>query len=191
MSEALFDAIEFAARAHRGQCRKGSDAPYIVHPVAVGRMLLASGCSPTLAIAGFLHDVVEDTPVTLEEIRGAFGDEVARLVQGASEPDKTASWEERKKHTLHSLEEASEDVLLVTIADKIDNLESMLYDLERLGDQLWLRFSRGPEAQRGYYQGLLAVLRRRLVTSPGRELVLRFERGVDRTFSQKQRSESD
>ena len=119
---AIFDAIEFAARAHRGQCRKGTKIPYIVHPLAVAKILIDAGCPEDVVVAGILHDTVEDTPLSLDEIRHAFGTAVARIVEGASEPDKSKPWEERKAHTIESLKTASEAVLLVSCADKIENL---------------------------------------------------------------------
>lgn len=166
----LFEAIEFAARAHRGQRRKTSLLPYIYHPLAVGRSLLEAGCAEDVVVAGVLHDVVEDTSVSLAEVQEQFGLRVARWVEGASEPDKEASWEERKRHTLRELEGDCLEVLLVVCADKLDNLLSLKKEWLRLGEEVWGLFRRPREKQRWYYQSLADVLWRRLQGKRGEEL---------------------
>ena len=99
----IFKAIEFAARAHSGQYRKGTKIPYIVHPLGVAKLLIEHGCPDHIVIAGILHDTTEDTPVTLEQIKDIFGLAVAALVEEASEPDKSDTWENRKKSTIQVL----------------------------------------------------------------------------------------
>ncbi len=89
-------AVEVAVKAHQKQSRKGTDTPYITHPLAVGIILAKAGCSDDVIIAGILHDTVEDTPITLDYIGDTFGNKVAGIVKGASEPDKSLPWEERK-----------------------------------------------------------------------------------------------
>ena len=116
----LFEAIEFAAAAHRGQYRKASRVPYIVHPLGVMRILIAGGAEEELAAAGVLHDVVEDTEVTPDQLLARFGGEVSRLVLAVSEPDKSLAWEERKLHTLEFLaHQARPDEVLLALADKL------------------------------------------------------------------------
>jgi (p)ppGpp synthase/HD superfamily hydrolase len=105
--------------------------------------------------------VIEDTSVTATDIRSEFGEGVLALVEGASEPDKAGAWEERKQHTLDYLGEAPLDVCVVVCADKLDNLDSLGLDKERLGDGVWLRFNRGADAQRWYFQGLSDALAKR------------------------------
>ena len=96
-------AIKVAAEAHRDQLRKGSDTPYIVHPLAVGMILRQAGFSEEVVAAGILHDVIEDTSVTYNEIREKFNGRIAELVKSCSEPDRSLPWEQRKQHTrLHS-----------------------------------------------------------------------------------------
>lgn len=89
-------AIIFATKAHEGQLRKVTQSPFIIHPLAVGCTLADAGEDEDVVVAGFLHDTVEDTDVTLDQIRDEFGDEVAELVDGCSE-NKALSWDERKK----------------------------------------------------------------------------------------------
>src|SRR3989304_6852558 len=96
----IFDAIVFAAKAHACQFRKGTTVPYIIHPVGVARILIEYGCPEDIVIAGLLHDTIEDTAVTLEDIQKEFGDDIAGIVRGATEPNKKDAWEDRKKHTL-------------------------------------------------------------------------------------------
>ena len=179
---AIFDAIEFAARAHRGHYRKGTEIPYIVHPLAVAKILIDAGCPEDVVVVGILHDTVEDTPVSLDEIRHGFGEAVARIVEGASEPDKSKPWEERKTHTIEFLRTASEAVLLVSCADKIENLQAIREDRERVGEEVWTRFRRGRNQQAWYYRSVLAVLEERLTAEPGLPLVQRLRKAVEEVF---------
>jgi (p)ppGpp synthase/HD superfamily hydrolase len=158
----VFHAIELAARAHRGQVRKGSGVPYLVHPLNVAKILIQQGCEEDLVVAGLLHDTVEDTELELADIEAEFGHRVAALVAGASEPDRTASWEERKQHTIDHIRVAPEDVLWIVCADKLDNVRSLREDLERIGAELWTRFNRPKPAQAWYYRSLVAALGKRI-----------------------------
>jgi len=151
-------AITVATTAHRNQFRKGTDIPYITHPFAVGMLLAQSQSDDNVIIAGILHDTVEDTSVTLEEIRALFGDEVATIVAGCSEPDKSLTWEERKKHTIAELRNAPLEVQLVACADKLHNVTSMLEDHTQIGDALWYRFNRGRDKQQWYFNELVKQL---------------------------------
>lgn len=153
-----YRAIEFAARAHRTQVRKGSDTPYISHPYSVGLMLARAGFDAEVVAAGILHDTIEDTPVTLDEIREEFGDRVASIVEGCTEPDRAASWEERKEHTIEYLRTATHEVRSVACADKLHNLSTVADEYRGLGDAIWGRFKRGRAQQEWYYRSLAAVL---------------------------------
>ena len=101
------NAIDVAMRAHQNQFRKGTAIPYVTHPLAVGIILAKAGCADEVIVAGILHDTVEDTPMTLDNLRDLFGEKVADIVKGASEPDKSLPWEDRKRHTLNFLKTAS------------------------------------------------------------------------------------
>lgn len=151
-------AIEFAAKAHRGQKRKGTKIPYISHPFAVGMILQQAGCEEEVVIAGILHDTLEDTKATEEDLLTLFGPVVLEIVKGCSEPDKGASWEERKQHTLDFLKDASLSIRLVACADKLHNIRSINNDLATFGDEAWARFKRGSDSQRWYYMGLVESL---------------------------------
>jgi (p)ppGpp synthase/HD superfamily hydrolase len=158
----LFDAIEFAARAHRGQFRKGSRIPYIFHPLAVGRLLLDAGYENEITIAGFLHDTVEDSNVTLPEIASLFGERVATLVESSSEKNKADTWENRKLETIDKLGIAEPDIVALSCADKLDNIRSIRQDMDAIGDEVWNRFNRPMEKQKWYYTSLLSIFSRRL-----------------------------
>ena len=152
-------AIEVAVKAHQNQVRKGKDIPYITHPLAVGVILAKAGCSDEVIMAGILHDTVEDTSITLDDLRDSFGKKVSRIVEGASEPDRSLPWEERKQHTLDFLKGASLEVKFVALADKLNNIRAISSDYAGIGEALWERFNRGEDAQKWYYQGLVQVLR--------------------------------
>jgi (p)ppGpp synthase/HD superfamily hydrolase len=151
-------AIELAAKAHHNQNRKGTDIPYITHPLAVGIILARAGCSDEVIIAGILHDTVEDTSVTLDCLRDNFGENVYMIVKGVSEPDKSLIWEERKNHTIDFLKGAPMDIKFVSLADKLNNITAIASDYVEIGEALWERFNRGKDEQKWYYKGLVQAL---------------------------------
>jgi len=169
----IFRAISFAAAAHSGQYRKGTPVPYIVHPLNVGRLLIEAGADETVAVAGVLHDTLEDAGVTLDKIRETFGDEVAALVAGVSEPPKSeVSWEGRKREIIRRMADAAPGVLLVEAADKLDNLTSIAADQRRVGSEVWARFNRPRESQHWFYEQMAQALRGRAGV-PGLEALSR------------------
>ena len=171
--ELIFDAIEFAVKAHRGQFRKGSHLPYIVHPLGVGKILIEADCEDDVVVAGILHDTIEDTFVTVEDITINFGPHIAGIVDAISEPDKRDTWENRKHHTLEYLKTAPIDSLLVECADKLDNIRAIREDYLKLGDNLWVRFKRAKDKQKWYYLSLVDVFSNRIKESP--QLTLLFK----------------
>ncbi|MBQ2005733.1 MAG: HD domain-containing protein, partial [Alphaproteobacteria bacterium] len=109
-------------------------------------------------IAGLLHDTLEDTPTTEKELRQSFGNRITDLVMEASEPDKSLSWEERKEHTLQTLQQVTDmDLLMLVCADKLSNISSIASDLGLYGSDIWGRFNRGYEQQKWYYCGLAKI----------------------------------
>ncbi len=151
----IHKAIEFATKAHKNQVRKGTDTPYIVHPFEVAIILTENGCDEKVIIAGLLHDTIEDTDVTIEDIEHDFGSEIAELVSLCSE-DKTQAWGVRKQHTIDFLkDEADFDMLILSCADKLSNLRSMKEDYNTAGEKLWERFNRPKEKQNWYYKSLI------------------------------------
>lgn len=154
----IHKAILFAACAHEGQKRKGSDIPYIVHPFEVAQILTDAGVSESVICAGLLHDTVEDTGVTLEEIKREFGNDIAMLVSVMTE-DKALSWEDRKQQAIHAVNHSmSREAKLLVCADKLSNLRSIKGDLECMGEAVWSKFRRGREKQKWYYGGMIENL---------------------------------
>ncbi|NIS78798.1 MAG: HD domain-containing protein [Anaerolineales bacterium] len=180
----VFDALEFAVQAHRGQFRKGTSIPYVVHPIGVGRILIEAGCAEHVVIAGILHDTMEDAGVSDNDLRSTFGDSVAELVSAVSEIDKSEPWEERKRKTLEALESASEDILVLALADKLDNIRSIRDSLRFDGDEVWLRFRRPKDDQAWYYKSLVALFEGRISRKPGRELFPEFQVLVQKVFEE-------
>ncbi len=152
-NQRLDDAIHFATECHAGQTRKGTNIPYVLHPLEVLQILYSMRADTELLIAGVLHDTVEDTDTTLEEIRERFGNDVADLVASNSE-DKSKTWEERKQHTIDTLSSAPHRVKQLILADKLANLRSIAYDFRNLGDKLWERFNAPAKKQAWYYGGI-------------------------------------
>jgi guanosine-3',5'-bis(diphosphate) 3'-pyrophosphohydrolase len=153
--------MRFAAAAHHGQVRKGGIDPYLLHPVAVVQLLASSGASEDVLCAGYLHDAVEDTEVTIEEVAAVFGLRVAGLVAAVTE-DKQLRWRERKQAAIDALETAEDDVLLLKGADLAVNITDVVLDYREIGDQVWERFRGSPPEQVWYYGSAADIVLRRL-----------------------------
>ena len=145
LSPDLERALRWAAVCHQGQFRKGCDAPYIEHPMAVALILDRLGFAEDVVIAGLLHDVVEDTAATLEQVEARFGATVAETVRHCSEiktddAGQKRPWIDRKRDHLEALGEASLAARAVILADKLHNLLSIELDL-RDGRPVWPTFN--------------------------------------------------
>lgn len=151
-------ALQLASKSHEGQYRKNTDIPYITHPVAVGMLLVKNGYSEEIVASGILHDTVEDTELTLEDIKREFGTKIAEIVEGSSEPDKSLPWKDRKEHTIEYLKGASEEIRIVVCADKLHNIRSIIRDYEIVGEEVWARFNAGKEQQKWYYTNIVESL---------------------------------
>lgn len=191
-----FDAAVTMARTiHHGQTRKGTDIAYLSHLLAVAGLLMEHGASEDQVIAGLLHDAIEDATtfdgvkVTGDEvdamIRDAFGDTVADIVVDCSDAtaDGTGTkppWQARKEAYLGHLEhQASDEAVLVSLADKVHNARSIAHDHDRLGDELWDRFSASAAETVWYYRSLADVYERRL---GGHPLISELHIAIDRTW---------
>ncbi|WP_311769627.1 HD domain-containing protein [Listeria rocourtiae] len=155
MNQMYQRASDFAEQAHQMQRRKITGEPYFSHPRNVAHLLRDAGFRDEVVAAGFLHDVVEDTPVTLDEIRADFGDEVAELVASHTE-DKLQPWEARKSHTIEVVRTGTLEQKAIIVADKLDNLQSVKYALSSEGDRVWGYFKRDYEAQKWYNESIVA-----------------------------------
>lgn len=153
------NAFLFAAEKHAGQARKASTIPYISHLIGVASLVLEAGGDEDLAIAALLHDVVEDcggAPM-LKEVRRRFGKRVAKVVDGCTDTDidPKPPWRERKENYLRHLRQADRDTRLVSAADKLHNVRSILADYRDDGESIWARFNGGREGTLWYYRVLL------------------------------------
>ena len=150
-------AINFAAQAHIGQVRKGSGVPYIIHPFAVGMILQQQKCLKELVIAGILHDTLEDTKVTSNDIKEAFGEYVTYLVEGCSNLNKHLPWEQVKQQNIDKLRKTTMDIKIIACADKLHNITSIIEDYQVMEEETWKKFKRGKDKQKWYYMGLAKV----------------------------------
>jgi (p)ppGpp synthase/HD superfamily hydrolase len=178
----IFKAIEFSTKAHTGLYRKGTKIPYITHPLNVAQILIEYECPESVVTAGILHDTLEDTQATVDDIRDAFGYEVADLVNAVSEPNKSDTWENRKAHTIKHLKTASPEVLMISLADKMDNIKKIREDYEKIGNKVWERFNRPKEKQKWYYETLADVFSMRLNDPKTAFLVNHFRSEVNLVF---------
>ncbi len=164
-------ALRTATIAHHQQKRKGSDLPYIIHPLHVSVILLRHGFSTTAAAAGLLHDVVEDQDYSLDRIAQQFGPRVAQMVKSLSEEKYDSEgekrpWATRKKEALDQIKAASREAVAVKAADTLHNTQAFVEDLRRQGPALWQHFKRGPDAQLRYYHQVLEIAHDRLGDHP-------------------------
>jgi 5'-deoxynucleotidase YfbR-like HD superfamily hydrolase len=140
-------ALKFASRLHAKQARKGSNAPYISHLLAVAAIALEHGATEKEAIAALLHDAVEDQggQATLDEIRRRYGKRVARIVDAVSDTDQSPKppWRERKEAYVERIRSEPYSVRLVVAADKLHNLRDLLSSYRVQGDDLWTHFKGG------------------------------------------------
>jgi len=193
-SSIVVRAFSFAYKAHKGQYRKGSKIPYIVHPMDVASALMKNEASEEIVVAGLLHDVVEDAGVELQQVEKLFGNQVKRLVKGASEPEeyrremsseeRRKTWKVRKSHTVSKIKDADYDLKLLSCADKLSNIRDMINDYNEVGDKLWNKLNATKEQQSWYYNSMLEAY----TTSPsslvGKPLYNQFKEAVQRLYGE-------
>ena len=144
-------AIYFATKAHMGQKRKTEDIDMIFHPMTVGYMLKDNNMTQDCVTAGLLHDVIEDTKYTKEDIIKEFGTNVYKIIEEVSEDKKIKDWKERKRLAIDKIKRASFEGKMVECADKIHNLET-LYDIcFKKGESVWDSFNSTKDEQKWYY----------------------------------------
>jgi len=157
-------AFEFAAQKHQKQLRKASTIPYIAHLMGVASLVLEAGGDEDLAIAALLHDVVEDcggAPM-LKEVGRRFGKRVTHVVAGCTDAETHPKppWQERKEKYIEHLKHADADTRLVSAADKLNNLRSIVSDYRAIGESVWSRFNGGRDGTLWYYRSLRDVFLR-------------------------------
>ena len=154
-------ALIYATQLHANQTRKVDKIPYISHLMSVSALILEAGGSEDEAIAGLLHDAVEDQggKATREEIRQKFGETVVEIVDGCTETDITPKppWKQRKIDYIDNIRNGSDSVKLVSLADKLHNARSLLIGYRNKGDKLWDYFSGSKEDKLWFYRELLKV----------------------------------
>ncbi len=163
-------ALTLAARAHRSQTRKGSDIPYLVHPVHVSVLLIRYGFPEDVVLAGLLHDVVEDQNVSPQAIETDFGPAVAEMVVALTErkleDEAKRPWEIRKSEALDQLRAASAGAVAVKAADLVHNARTLAQLLRRAGPSAWTYYARGPQQSIRQYRSVAAIVCQRLGSHP-------------------------
>ena len=163
--ERLAEAASLALALHAEQRRKGTEVPYVAHLLSVAALVLEFGGDEEQAIAGLLHDVIEDVGARHEAvIASRFGARVAAIVRGCTDTDTNPKppWRARKEAYLHHLERAGPYVLLVSGCDKLHNARAIVSDLRAIGAALFARFNGGKAGTLWYYAAITEVIGRRL-----------------------------
>lgn len=161
-ADILDKAIIFATNAHSGSCRKGTNLPYIIHPMEVAAIVSTMTDSKAVIAAAVLHDTVEDTNATIDDIRREFGDEVAELVSSESENKRenlpsSDTWKIRKQETVNRLKnESSKEAKMIALGDKLSNIRAIWRDYNTIGDKLWERFNQNDPHEILWYYGAVA-----------------------------------
>ncbi|MGY1696805.1 HD domain-containing protein [Geodermatophilus sp. SYSU D00814] len=180
------EALTYTSEHHRKQLRKGSRVPYMTHLMSVSALVLEHGGSEDQAIAGLLHDAVEDAPkgtggAVLADIRERFGDDVADMVRACSdgldaEGNRSGTWAERKRPYVAGLRDKPLDALLVTAADKTHNGLCIAADVRFYGPDFWSTFNASREELLWYYTSVERAVAKRL---PGHSITVALQRAVN------------
>ena len=161
MANILDRAIIFATKAHEGQFRKGTQIPYILHPMEAAAIVGTMTTDEEIIAGAVLHDVVEDTDTTVEDIINLFGARVGGLVASESENKQEylpaeSTWKVRKQETLDHLKTAPIEVKMIALGDKLSNIRSIYRDYQKIGDELWQRFNQKDRNEHYWYYSSIA-----------------------------------
>jgi len=174
-SEKIRYAIVIATRFHHGQFRRGDETlPYIIHPYSVAMLLFDYTDDEDVIAAALLHDTLEDTAYTVNELNRDFGPRVREIVCAVTE-DKQASWRKRKEGYIEGLKVAGEEALLVATADKIHNLEAHISEVKRVGVKHWDPFNKGAVEYLWFYGEVLKVIQENLDSDIVQKLEVLYE----------------
>jgi len=162
-SAKLPTALQLAAKIHCSDSRKGSKIPYLSHLLSVCSLVLYDGGNESEAIAALLHDALEDHPelVTRDNIKEMFGAKVLRIIESSIDTPPTYKggkkppWCQRKKYYIKHVSITPVKLLRISLADKLDNIRSVIKDYHACGEKIWKRFNAGKEKQLWYYKGLV------------------------------------
>ena len=185
LETSLFDkAVKFATEAHSGTERRGKAYPYIIHPMEAASIVATITNDPEMLAAAMLHDTVEDTDVTFEQIRELFGERIMTLVKNETAPlvDKM-SWRDKKRAQVAQLAAAPFDSKVVALGDKLSNMRGIAWDYRQRGDAVWSLFHtpNGKTDVEWYYRSLAEALSELSETLPYQE----YLRLLDETFGKK------
>lgn len=187
MNTELVDrAIIFATKAHCGTERRGKGFPYIIHPLEAMSIVATMTNDSEMLAATVLHDTIEDTDTTFDDIKREFGERVAFLVYNETDvkcaPDgQKLPWKERKQRDLDNLRAASREVKTIALGDKLSNMRAIARDYRTVGDKLWQTFHIKDKATHAWrYRGLRDALSELHGTFAFQE----FDRLVNETFGQ-------
>ena len=163
LSEKVIKALEVANEAHSEQLRKGTNIPYIIHPIGVFDIALRYTADEDVLAACLLHDTVEDVPEKCSEsrIREVFGDRVADIVMGVSEDKEIKDWKRRKELYFKGLANGSKESAIVSMADKINNLSDIIRDYDEIGDKVWDKFAVPKDEELWYYDAVYKIMQNR------------------------------
>lgn len=158
-------AIRISALAHRNQTRKGGNVPYIIHPFSVMTIAAEATDDEDTLIACLFHDILEDVPEEYPEsvMREEFGDRVVGIVRGVTKNDDIHDWHEQCRDYLRNLHDnAPDESVVVSAADKIHNLMSVIADHEVMGDEVWQKFTvKNADDQLWWYESVLDTIKKR------------------------------
>lgn len=156
MNNLFNEAISFAVEKHKNQKRKGTDWPYVVHLYDVMQILQKNKANLETIIAGILHDTVEDTDTTLEEIEQKFGTNIKNMVDILSEK-KNLPYSERKLLQAKRLQNATIQTKMIKCADCLSNLSAIKYDLVRDANT-WNKFNAPKEKIQIHYAEIIKAM---------------------------------
>ena len=163
LTDRFTNALLYATELHGQQRRKASDVPYLAHLLAVASLVMEHGTTEDEVIAALLHDAVEDQggAATRDEIRRRFGDEVVAIVDGCTDTDLTPKppWRQRKEAYIERLAHGQSSVRLVSAADKLHNVRSLIDQYHQQGEHLWSHFRGGRDGTLWYYCAVADALR--------------------------------
>ena len=148
-------ATQFVALKYDGKRRTAMQIPYATHLFGVARILKNTGYRDIVVTAGLLHDILEDNFATEPELRAHFGEDVLQLVKATTEMPKSEDWHIRKQYVINSIPKKSPDELAILLAEKIQNMRSIIVELEQFGEELWNNFNAPKEQQEWYYRSIL------------------------------------
>lgn len=175
-------AIDFAIEAHRGQVRKSEAIPYVSHLFDVAEILIENQQSENLIIAGLLHDIMEDTAKTKDDILALFskdkGCEIIKIILADTETEKGATWQQRKQATIDfAAGSRHAEGLLLICADKIANLNSLNKSMQIYHNEIWNFFNQGKEKQIWYFESLYRIFTEKLSSYP--QMLNRYKELLD------------